>query len=442
MSIRTYQSFRLPHDAGDIQGNLLRFARQHFDTAVFLNSNGYAGDQYTAFPWIFAMGADDHFVGKERNVFEDLKTFADGYDDWLFGSFTYDLKNQLEHLCSKNPDHIGMPVCHFFLPVVLVMPCREGLRIGTLPGHGLFSDPEHVYAEIMKVPIEQDRQPPVTIQIKQRVSKKCYLKHLKAINEHIQAGTIYEMNYCIEFFAEGAVIDPVALYDSLNSISQSPFSCFYMADDKYLVCASPERFLRKQGAKLISQPIKGTSPRGDSPEADCRMKQWLVADPKERSENVMIVDLVRNDLSRTAQKDSVKVEELYGVYSFRQVHQMISTVTSRIHPDCHYLDVIKNAFPMGSMTGAPKHRAMQLIDRYEDSRRGLYSGAVGYISPEKDFDFNVVIRSVLYNAKKQYLSYMAGSAITIGSDPEKEYEECLLKARAMGKAVLNANAGT
>ncbi|MGM0572458.1 MAG: chorismate-binding protein, partial [Bacteroidota bacterium] len=165
------------------------------------------------------------------------------------------------------------------------------------------------------------------------------------------------------------------------------------------------------------------------------LRKTLAADPKERSENVMIVDLVRNDLSRTAQKDSVKVEELFGVYAFQQVHQMISTVTSRLDPGVHYLDAIKKAFPMGSMTGAPKYRAMQLIDHYEDSCRGIYSGSVGYISPEKDFDFNVVIRSIVYNQINKYLSYTAGGAITAASIPEKEYEECLLKAKAMEKAL-------
>ncbi len=434
---RTYQSFRLPHNAGNIQGTLLRYARQHFDTAVFLNSNGYTMDKYGAFPWFFAIGVDDVFVGKEHDVFNELKIFVDNHDDYLFGLFSYDLKNQLENLSSRNPDYIGMPVCHFFRPVILVIPEKEGLQIGTLPGHGAFSDPGHVFSEMMKVP-ERKKQPARTIHIGQRIGKERYLKHLRDIKAHIQAGDIYEMNYCIEFFAEGATIDPVDLYDALNRMSQTPFSCFYMVDERYLVCASPERFLRKQGTTLISQPIKGTSPRGESPEEDFRLKQWLHADPKEQSENVMIVDLVRNDLSRTAQKDSVKVEELYGIYSFPQVHQMISTISSRIHPDCHYLDAIKNAFPMGSMTGAPKHRAMQLIDHYEDSRRGIYSGAVGYISPEKNFDFNVVIRSIVYNEKKQYLSYMAGSAITIGSDPQNEYDECLLKARAMRKAVAES----
>ncbi len=431
MSQRIFQSYKVSGAGGIIHKNLLHRARQHFNTAVFLNSNGYNADKYGSLPWVYGLGAHEAYVGKQKNVFRDLKGFADKHEDWLFGFFSYELKNQLEKLSSKNTDHAGWPVCHFFRPQVLIMPEPNGIRIGTLPGHPIFADPDRVFNMILKAkPLQQSPGNPVKIQA--RVDKARYLGQLKAIKEHIQAGDVYEMNYCIEFFSEGANIDPVMVYDALNNVSETPFSCFYMVDEKYLMCASPERFLRKQGAKLISQPIKGTSARGMNKEEDLRLRQELFDDPKERSENVMIVDLVRNDLSRTAVKDSVRVEELFGIYPFRQVNQMISTITSRLHPDCHYLDAIENAFPMGSMTGAPKYRAMQLIDAYEDSCRGLYSGAVGYISPEKNFDFNVVIRSILYNAKNQYLSYMAGSAITIGSDPLREYEESLLKARAMG----------
>ncbi len=437
MDTRNFRFFPVKTANGDgyIIDQLLRWTVNSFDTAVLLNSNSHQGDQYGALPWVLAAGAHEELVGRSTGVFDDLKGFADAYQDWLFGFFSYELKNQVEKLYSKNPDHIGLPLCHFFRPVVLVMPVSNGLQIGTLPGHGIFSDPGAVFEMITGTDHSNSLSagaPPV---IHQRVSKSRYLKQVETIKNHIQAGDIYEMNYCIEFIADKAMIDPVSVYKHLNRTSATPFSGFYLFDNTTLMCASPERFLRKQGAKIISQPIKGTCRRGNDPVEDDRLKESLRYDPKERSENVMIVDLVRNDLSRTAQKGSVKVEELYGVYSFRQVHQMVSTVSARLDPGCHYIDAIRNAFPMGSMTGAPKIRAMQLIDKYEDSCRGLYSGAIGYINPEKDFDFNVVIRSILYNKKKKYLSYMAGSAITIGSEPEQEYRECLLKAKALGEAV-------
>ncbi len=436
MPVRTYTFFPLEEDADLFQSLALRWAERHFKTAAFLNSNAYKGDRFGSLPWAYALGSHEEPELNNRDAIAALKEFADASNDWLFGFFSYELKNQLEPLQSKNPDGIGMPLCHFFRPVVLILPAPGGMRIGTLPGYGVFSDPQAVYDMIMETEVPDTNHSAIA-DIKARVGKERYLRQLQAIKKHIQQGDVYEMNYCIEFFAEEAEIDPVTVYHRLNGISQAPFSCFYATEGKYLMCASPERFMRKDGVQLISQPIKGTSPRGKSAEEDELFRKRLYEDPKERSENVMIVDLVRNDLSRTAQKGSVKVEELYGIYPFRQVNQMISTVTSSLHPDAHYLDAIRYAFPMGSMTGAPKYRAMELIDIYEDTCRGLYSGAAGYISPEKNFDFNVVIRSILYNAPSKYLSYMAGSAITIGSDPEREYEECLLKARAMGRAIMD-----
>ncbi len=431
MSERFYRDFCESPDFGKAYGKVLPWIRKHAGTAVFLNSNGYGQDQYSGLPWAFAIGEADLFAGPFQDTFEELKEFADSRQDWLFGFFSYELKNQLENLHSKNPDQVGMPLTHFFRPVAVVLPGQEGgCRIGCLPGFGKLSDPEYVYRGL----ISEDETRlihPAYPGLEPRVSRARYLRQLRSIKDHIQAGDIYELNYCVEFFRENIEIDPVVFYDWINRSSPTPFSCFYMLDGNYLMCASPERFMRKQGSRLIAQPIKGTSARGDNMAEDAKNRQALFEDPKERSENVMIVDLVRNDLSRSAQKDSVHVEELFGIYSFSHVHQMISTVTSRLHPSCHYLDAIRYAFPVGSMTGAPKVRAMELIEQYEDTRRGLYAGSVGYISPDKDFDFNVVIRSLQYNAKNAYLAYMAGGAITAASVPEREYEECLLKARAV-----------
>jgi len=459
---RVYSRFDFQPDPLQVLKRMQAWAGDSLQTCVLLNSNGYRSDQYGSFPWVFAMGVHHLFEAGEQDAFDGLKAFADEHEDWLFGYFAYDLKNQLEPLNSKNPDHWGQPPMRFFTPVMLILPDAHGIRIGTVPGYGRFSDAGQVVAAIKqaipagKIPaqagepkssgdeqIAPSQQEPFPadsrvnkeILIRPRVSKARYLQQLKAIKDHIQAGDIYEMNYCMEFYAEQADIHPLRVYEALNEVSEAPFSCFFQHRDFFLLGSSPERFLKKQGQQLISQPIKGTAPRGRDEGEDIRIRQALFEDAKERSENVMIVDLVRNDLSRTAVKDSVRVEELYGVYPFRQVNQMISTVSSRLHPDHHYLDAIRLAFPMGSMTGAPKFRAMQLIDHYEDTRRGLYSGSVGYITPGKNFDFNVVIRSILYDRARQLMSFMAGSAITIGSVPEREYEECLLKAKAMAEVV-------
>jgi para-aminobenzoate synthetase component 1 len=235
----------------------------------------------------------------------------------------------------------------------------------------------------------------------------------------------------MEFYVESAVIDPLTAYQKLNSISEPPFATYLKNNKQYLLSASPERYLKKAGSKIISQPIKGTARRSANPAEDLALKQELLANEKERSENIMIVDLVRNDLSRTAEKNSVHVDELCQAYSFKQVHHLISTVVSTVGAEYSPVDVVRTTFPMGSMTGAPKISAMQIIEELEETRRGLYSGAVGYFTPEGDFDFNVVIRSILYNLANNYVSFSVGSAITAEAIPGKEYEECLLKAYAM-----------
>ena len=275
-----------------------------------------------------------------------------------------------------------------------------------------------------------------TLKVKLRTSKDDYFKKLNNILEHIHRGDIYEANFCQEFYTSGH-ITPLATYKRLNAISKPPFASFVRLFNNYALCASPERYLKKSKTTVVSQPIKGTSKRSKDKNKDNALKKALENDPKERSENIMIVDLVRNDLSKTASKGSVTVQELCKVYTFEQVHQLISTVTSQVSDILSPIDVLQSTFPMGSMTGAPKVSAMKIIEEYEDTKRGLYSGAIGYITPNGDFDFNVVIRSILYNAEKAYISYSVGGAITANSIPEKEYEECLIKAKAMREALLN-----
>ncbi|MDC1244897.1 anthranilate synthase component I family protein, partial [Crocinitomicaceae bacterium] len=194
---------------------------------------------------------------------------------------------------------------------------------------------------------------------------------------------------------------------------------------------SPERFIKKNGSNLLAQPIKGTARRGENDTEDKFLFKSLRNDPKERAENIMIVDLMRNDLSKVAEKNSVKVDELCEIYSFETVHQMISTVSCKVKKQYSFVDILKATFPMGSMTGAPKIRAMELIEKYEDFKRGLYSGSVGYIAPNGDFDFNVIIRTMIHNKNLKTLSCSVGSAITIKSDAEKEFEECQIKIKKM-----------
>ncbi len=268
-----------------------------------------------------------------------------------------------------------------------------------------------------------------------RFTEEEYLQTVEIIKNHIIEGDVYELNLCIEFFIEKLELNPLEAYQELCKISKMPFSSFLKItvndSEKYALCASPERFLKKTGNKLISQPIKGTVKRGLTQEEDEELKNYLRTSEKERAENMMIVDLVRNDLARSAEIGSTHASEMFGIYSFQQVHQMISTVEATLHKDKNWSEAIKNAFPMGSMTGAPKIKATQLIEKYEKTKRGLYSGSVGYITPNGDFDFNVVIRTLFYDSFSKYASFQVGGAITYDSEPKSEWEECLLKAKAI-----------
>ena len=329
---------------------------------------------------------------------------------------------------SNNFDGLNFPELFFFQPKKLFL-----LKGNILEVHYLkMCDEEFVndFSNIISIEL-CDFATLREINILQRISRENYLEKVSKMLEYIQRGDIYEANFCMEFFAENAIINPLEIYQKLNTISQPPFAVYFKNNHHYLLSASPERYLKKVENKVISQPIKGTSKRFENKELDNQSKVDLQNNPKERSENIMIVDLVRNDLSHTATKGSVEVEELCEIYTFKQVHQMISTIVSNVESNISPVEIIRTTFPMGSMTGAPKISAMKIIEELEETKRGLYSGSVGYFTPSGDFDFNVVIRSILYNAENEYLSFSVGSAITSKSIPENEYDECLLKAKAM-----------
>lgn len=400
---------------------------QQFREIVFLDSNSYP-QEYSSFDFILAVDAFTSLKTDFQNAFDDLKQYQQTTKDWLFGYLSYDLKNDTEDLNSSNFDGLDFPDLFFFQPKKIFLLKDDQLEIQYL---FLCDDEvEYDYNEIVesqKSKVESSG----SLKIEQRISRDSYIEKVNKMLEHIHIGDMYEANFCMEFFAENAEINPLEKFEKLNTISQAPFSVFFKNNKQYLLSASPERYLKKVGETVISQPIKGTSKRSSDPVEDEKSKQFLESDSKERAENIMITDLVRNDLSHTAQKGSVEVVELCKIYSFLQVHQMISTITSKVDPQYSPVDVLKSTFPMGSMTGAPKISVMKIIENLEETKRGLYSGAVGYFTPEGDFDFNVVIRSILYNQENKYVSFSVGSAITSLSDPEKEYEECLLKAKAM-----------
>lgn len=441
---------------------MLEWASAHAeeDAGIFccLDNQGYSARLGAGFECLLAVGAADRISTSAGHAFASLKTWADSHHDWLFGHFSYDLVWETEAGQGASQwtsgvakvDPVGFPDLFFFIPETVIQLGPDTIRIGCLG-----NDPGAIWERIRSGPAGggigrltgggigngtggqtgkgagEGRISPFT----PRFTRAEYRECINDLQRHIRRGDCYEINFCQEFYSQPADLDPFAAWQALGQASPNPFSCFYRLPHRYLLCASPERYLKKAGDRLFSQPIKGTSARHPGEDvADEAAASQLYHSAKDRSENVMVVDLVRNDLSRVCVAGTVQVEELYGIYPFPQVFQMISTITGQLQPGLHWSDAIRETFPMGSMTGAPKRRVVELIDRYERSRRGIFSGAVGYVTPDGDFDFNVVIRSLMYNRADRYLSYQVGSGITSYSNPDAEYEECLMKA----KGILNA----
>ncbi|MFD2832271.1 aminodeoxychorismate synthase component I [Christiangramia antarctica] len=429
--MRTSRSFKLKN-TGLFKQLLLQWSK-NFAEVTWLDSNSYESSK-GEFEAILAVEAFTAVKTDYRNAFDKLKEYQETTADWIFGYLTYDLKNDVEHLSSSNFDGLGFPDLYFFQPQKLIMIKGDSVEFQYLKM--VDDEVDADFEEIQKLELQEFQQKE-KIDVKSRISKTEYLEKVEVMMDHIHRGDIYEANFCQEFYAENVQIEPLNIYRSLNQISTPPFAVFLKLEEFNLISASPERYLKKKGDDLFSQPIKGTARRSPDSQTDQKIAEDLANDLKETSENVMIVDLVRNDLSRIAKKGSVQVEELCKVYSFKQVHQLVSTVTAKIEEGIPPVEALRISFPMGSMTGAPKISAMKIIEKLEETKRGLYSGAVGYFTPEGDFDFNVVIRSILYNAKNKYLSFSVGGAITARSQPEKEYEECLLKAKAMREVLEN-----
>jgi para-aminobenzoate synthetase component 1 len=419
----------------DLKIKVLQWAQQ-FEEVAWLDSNGYE-QGHGSYEAILALDAFTAIKTDYHNAFDTLEEYQSLANDWLFGYLSYDLKNDVERLQSKNEDGLHFPDLYFFQPKKVFLFSETEVEMSYL--NMVDDELESDWLAILNTPVPAGKptaNAPVKISL--RTSKDSYFDKVNEMLRHIERGDIYEANFCQEFYSEDATIDPLKTFEHLNAISKPPFATFLKLGSHFALSASPERYLKKEGTTVISQPIKGTAKRLSNASEDKKMIEQLANDPKERSENIMITDLVRNDLSRFAKKGSVEVEELCKIYTFEQVHQMISTIRCEVDESLSSVSLIRKTFPMGSMTGAPKISAMKIIEALEDAKRGLYSGAVGYFAPNGDFDFNVVIRSILYNSEAKYVSYSVGGAITAKSIPESEYEECLVKAKAM-REVLEGN---
>ena len=402
----------------------LLYLGMKYSNFCLLENNGYQFDR--SIDCIAAIGSINTVSDTEKNSTREISAFQRANKDWIFGHVAYDLKNKIETLSSVHFDGICFPDFMFYVPEIIILISENNISIGVLNKR----DAKIIFEEINSIdPKPGSYKKPV---LTPRFKREEYLNTVGKLKNHIAKGDCYEVCFCLEYYSENTPINPVETFVQLNKLSPNPFAAFYKSDDQYLLCASPERFLKKQGTDIISQPIKGTSKRfGKTPLSDKQETELLFRNEKERAENIMIVDLVRNDLAKISRRGSVHVRNYLEIHTFPQVHQMISTISGKVEPETTFGDALEATFPMGSMTGAPKIKAMELIEKYERTKRGLFSGTVGYIRPNGDFDFNVVIRSLLYNEESNYLSVQAGSAITAKSDAQREFDECSVKIEAM-----------
>lgn len=418
---RTFSSYDIS-GYPDLKDKLLAWAAS-FSVCCLLDSFGYNLTDHSH-DLLIGAGVAESFVAGE-DLLTSLSSFDASTEDWIFGNIGYDACRQKEENFNRDRNGSGFADVFLFVPQIVVQWQDDLLSIGVL--HHQADD---IFQGILKAVVPLKKQ--YNVHLGPRISRRAFIDTVAALQHHIQRGDCYEINYCQEFFGESPDADPADLYRQLTTISPNPFSSFYKVHDQYALCASPERYMKKTGDRLISQPIKGTAPRAHQDlELDKQYRLQLQESEKDRRENVIVVDLVRNDLSLVCEPGSVVVEELFGIYAFPTVYQMMSTVAGTLRPGQDFARVLGATFPMGSMTGAPKKKVMELIDRYEPVNRGLYSGTIGYIDPNKNYDFNVVIRTILYNQHTGFINYFAGAGITSMSDPEQEYEECLLKASAV-----------
>lgn len=400
-----------------------------------LDSNGHQQDPYGRYYFIIGIGAQATLrVDETGSAFKAWRTFAQQHkDQWCLSYLSYELKDEVEQLTSNNIATQNFPVLHSFVPRYTIALHRDGRW--ELQNNGPLTDAQ-LWQQWANTPLPNPTTAPsIPITLQPRISKDQYIQAVQIVKDQIREGAVYELNFCQELYANDLQIDPLATFERLNNIAATPFAAYYRHDQYHALCGSPERFLCQRGQQIIAQPIKGTRRRGQTPEEDNALRAALAASEKDQAENIMIVDLMRNDLTKVCQTGTIQVPELFGIYGFERVWQMISTVTGMLRSGCTGLDALQAAFPIGSMTGAPKVSSLQWIEQLEVVQRGLYAGAIGYINPMGELDFNVVIRSLLYDANRGYASCQVGGAIVYDSDPMAEYEECWIKAQTVLEAL-------
>ena len=401
---------------------------KRFAQFAWLDSNQNPTD--TLGEWAFRIG----WRGDLAQITTETELLKSDQRALCFGTVGYEWLHTLEPIVPRPPAAFTpWPDIAFFRAEAWLDCARADFHPDqcTVTLHA--AEPDALWAELWQTvpetPVTQESVP----QFRSNFTPETYQASVEQVRELIRLGDLYELNLTQRYGAQDVQLHaPLALWRRLQALSPMPMGAVLRCGERWLLGASPERFLMGDAAgQLWSQPIKGTLPRLADPAADAAQAQLLQTSEKQRAENVMIVDLVRNDLHRVCVPGSVQVPALFAVHSLPRVHQLVSTVTGVLEPPHTAMDALRAAFPPGSMTGAPKVRAMQRIAELEGEGRGIYSGAVGWWQPGAGFDLAVVIRSLVYDAAAQRLSYHVGGAITWDSDPAEEYAESELKAGAI-----------
>ena len=369
------------------------------------------------------------------------------------GYFSYDLCHFIERLPSTTVDDLKLPECYLgFYDLVLAFDNLQGKAYVISTGFPELRETERMERASKRLKEVKNKladasssgtEAPFTptsfsieqVTLKGGFTHKEYVDAVEKARQYIIAGDIFEVNLSQRFEAELS-ITPYELYKRLRHINPAPFACYLNFDEVSVVSAAPERFLRIRGDWVETRPIKGTRPRGKTPEEDKALANELLSSVKDRAENIMIVDLERNDLGRVCRFGTVKVTELTILEMFPTVFHLTSTVEGRLREGKNCIDLLKATFPGGSITGAPKVRAMEIIDELEPTKRSVYTGNIGYLSFNGDLDLNIAIRTFLVKGRKAY--FQVGGAVVYDSDPEAEYQETLDKGRALINALSMA----
>lgn len=390
-----------------------------FETCNYYDSNEINSPlNYDRFECLAAFGCIEKVKGNFKQICHQIEI----EERWVMSYFAYETNEKFNTNTDLEDVENGC-----YIPEIVLAVRRQSTVLEFI-NNGISDSIFNQYVEqFKKCVISSSTNHDLPLIFVACTPKSSYIENVEAIKKQIIEGDFYEINYCQKFLYEGALKQPLKTFEALNKKSPTPFAAYVKNASFTILCTSPERFLFKDQQHLVSQPIKGTNKRMQNSENE-RQIELLKNDAKELAENVMIVDLVRNDLGHVCASGSIKVEELCKVYPFALVNQMISTVSGQLIQNSSFTSIFTALFPMGSMTGAPKIEVMKNIAIYENEKRGIYSGCIGYKMPNGDFDFNVVIRTIIEDKLNNNVSFHVGGAITYDSDPEKEFEECLLKA--------------